>query len=180
MIMHHPGKYLLIPAALAFLLQRLCVAQETKPALPPLITVPETHPSAATPTPKPQSVDKIVDSFFVLLGRGQVNQAYDQLTAGTTIAGKATDVDELKSKTMEAIKMFGAVQGYELVNTKNVGTHLMCSTYVSLGKNLPLRWKFYFYKSGEAWHLIDIRVDDRLVDMFDDKNPQPRPSPNAD
>lgn len=85
------------------------------------------------------------------------------------MADKPEDVATLKSKTRDAVRIFGAIQGCELVVIKNVGTHLMCATYLSLGKSFPLRWKFYFYKSDKIWRLIDIRVDDRLVDMFDEK-----------
>jgi len=168
----HFQKLLLLPAILIFLSQGRCVAQTAKPTQQPLITVPE-HPAPPPAEPKPgQSVDKLVDSFFVLLGQGQIDRAYDELTAGSSIAQKTGDVGLLKSKTTEAVKMFGAIQGYELVGIKNVGTHLMCATYLSLGKTLPLRWKFYFYKSDQTWRLVDIRVDDSLVDLFDERNPR--------
>ncbi|MGB8354641.1 MAG: hypothetical protein WCD79_12180 [Chthoniobacteraceae bacterium] len=168
--MHHLQKYLLLPAALLFLSLGSGLGQTAKQ---PLITVPESHSSPADVKPSP-SVDKLVDTFFTLLAKNQIDQAYDQLTAGTEIAKKTGDVGLLKSKTTEAIKMFGAVKGYELVAIKNVGTHLMCATYLSIGESLPLRWKLYFYKSDQTWRLIDIRVDDRLVDMFDERNPHPQ------
>jgi hypothetical protein len=41
-------------------------------------------------------------------------------------------------------------------------------TLLSLGKEFPLRWRFYFYKPMDTWKLIDIRVDDRLAAMFDE------------
>jgi hypothetical protein len=165
-------KYLLLPVICIVLLQGLCTAQTQKQSPQPLITVPE-HPSPAPAEPMPgQSVDKLVDTFFGLIAQGQIDRAYDQLTAGSSIAQKTADVGLLKSKTTEAVKMFGAIQGYELVGIKNVGTHLMCSTYLSLGKTLPLRWRFYFYKSEQTWRLVDIRVDDSLVDLFDERNPR--------
>jgi len=117
-----------------------------------------------------------VDTFFGLLGKGQIDEAYDGLTAGTDIAKKTGYVGILKSKTTDAEKVFGEFQGYELIGIKNIGTHLMCATYLSLGKNLPLRWKFYFYKSDQTWRFIDIRVDDGLVNMFEEANPHPQPA----
>lgn len=150
-------------------------AKPSPSAAPTLITVPESKPE---PSPgganAGQSVDKTVNDFFTLLGKDQFDKAYDQLVAGTQIAERSDQVAALKSKTKEAVKLFGEIGGYELVGIKNVGTHLMCSTYLSLGKNCPLRWKFYFYKSGDnIWRLIDIRVDDRLVEMFDEKPSKP-------
>ena len=51
---------------------------------------------------------------------------------------------------------------------RNVGTRLVSYTMLSLGKEFPLRWRFYFYKPQETWKLIDLRVDDRLAAMFDE------------
>jgi hypothetical protein len=79
----------------------------------------------------------------------------------------------LKAKTREAIEVFGAISGYELVDSKNVGTRLLRRTYLSLGRDFPLRWRFYFYKSENVWRLIDLRVDDRLAGMFDETD-EPR------
>ena len=100
--------------------------------------------------------------FFASLQRKEVDQAYDQLTKGTKIAERADDVKMLKSKTKDAIAVFGAMGGFELVAKKTVGERLISYTYVSLGKEFPLRWRFYFYKPADAWRLIDLRVDDRL------------------
>ena len=74
----------------------------------------------------------------------------------------------LKAKTKEAISVFGMISGYEVVSTKQVGERLVRYTIVSLGKEFPLRWRFYFYKPADSWKLIDLRVDDRLAAMFDE------------
>jgi hypothetical protein len=112
--------------------------------------------------------EKIVARFFSYLQRKDVDTAYDQLTRATKIAERAEDVKTLKTKTREAINVFGAIGGYEIVTKKAVGERLVRYTVVSLGKEFPLRWRFYFYKPAEAWKLIDMRVDDRLAAMFDE------------
>jgi len=112
--------------------------------------------------------EKIIARFFSYLQRKEVEQAYDQLTRGTKIAERAEDVKTLKAKTKEAIDVFGPIMGYDSVVTKYVGTRLVSYTGVSLGKEFPLRWRFYFYKPQDTWKLIDLRVDDRLAAMFDE------------
>ncbi len=112
--------------------------------------------------------EKIIARFFSYLQRREVDQAYDQLTRGTKIAERAEDVKTLKSKTKEAITVFGPMLGFDTVVKKNVGTRLVSYTLLSLGKEFPLRWRFYFYKPQETWRLIDLRVDDRLATMFDE------------
>ena len=90
-----------------------------------------------------------------------VETAYEQLTRNTKIAERADDVKTLKAKTREALSVFGAMGGYEVVSTKMVGERMVRYTVVSLGKEFPLRWRFYFYKPVDAWKLIDMRVDER-------------------
>lgn len=124
--------------------------------------------SVATPNEEGDTPEKIIARFFAYVQRKEVDLAYDQLTKGTKIAERAEDVKILKSKTKEAIDVFGSVLGYDFVGKKNVGVRLVSYTCLSLGKEFPLRWRFYFYRPAEEWKLIDLRVDDRLAAMFDE------------
>jgi len=55
-----------------------------------------------------------------------------------------------------------------VVDEKFVGASLLRRTCISLNTDLPLRWRFYFYKSEGVWRLVDIRIDDGLVELFED------------
>jgi hypothetical protein len=147
----------------------------TKPTLtpePPAAAAPAAPaPPASTPAEpvaEPESPEKTMMRFFSALQRKEVDAGYDQLTKGTKIAERAEDVKMLKSKTKDAISVFGVMNGFELVNKKSVTERLMSYTYISLGKEFPLRWRFYFYKPQDNWKLIDLRVDDRLAAIFDE------------
>jgi hypothetical protein len=122
----------------------------------------------STPAPTGDVPGQIVGDFFAFLKDGKIDEAYANLTKGSKTIQTAEDLRILKQKTKEAIEVFGAVKGYELVDTKMVGTTLMRRTYLSLGIEFPLRWRFYFYNASNRWRLIDLRVDDRLVGMFDE------------
>jgi hypothetical protein len=147
---------------------------------PPGATTPAEASAAPAPAPAPGSARggydltsaeapaHIAGGFFGLLQRGEVDKAYEELTRGSKIAERPEDLKTLKTKTREAIEVFGSISGYELVDAKNVGTRLLRRTYLSLGRDFPLRWRFYFYKSENIWRLIDLRVDDRLAGMFDE------------
>ena len=54
------------------------------------------------------------------------------------------------------------------MDSLTVGEHLLRRTCLSLNEDLPLRWRFYFYRSGDTWKLVDLRVDDALVELFED------------
>jgi len=140
------------------------VAEE---ALPPLIPEPRSIPGV------PDEVLAKVDVFFALLSRGRIDPAYDSLVRGTVIEAKPADVEVLKKKTREALALFGKITGHDIADIKPVGDRLIRVTSLSFGESYPLRWRFYFYRSKEQWRLIDIRVDDRLADLFNENEPSP-------
>jgi ABC-type transporter MlaC component len=134
-------------------------------ATEPIIT------GTAAAIPAPRTGDQAADTvaaFFGALKADQVNAAYDALVKGTIIAERAEDVTALKSRTRTALDNYGPISGYEVVDEKIVGSSLLRRTVVSLNSDLPLRWRFYFYKSGGAWKLVDLRVDDALVELFEE------------
>jgi hypothetical protein len=117
--------------------------------------------------------------FFALLQKGQVENAYDGLTKGSRIAERPEESKALRAKTQEALQVFGSMVGFELVESKNVGGHLLRQTYLSIGKEFPLRWRLYFYKPDTYWRLVDIRVDDRIGGLFgeaeENRGPEGKP-----
>jgi hypothetical protein len=123
--------------------------------------------------------NQMAGRFFGLLLKGQVEAAYDGLTKGSKIAERAEESKALRLKTQEALKVFGAVVGFEQVESKSVGPHLLRLTYLTVGKEFPLRWRLYFYRPDSFWRLVDIRVDDRLSGLFGEpeetRNPEGRP-----
>jgi hypothetical protein len=149
-------------------------AREKVKALPTPPVVPTEPTRAETPKPTPAATPandmpaQVAAIFFGLLQKNQIDPAYEGLMKGSKIAERPEELKTLKSKTKEAIDVFGPIQNYELVETKNVGTHLLRRTYLSLNKEFPLRWRFYFYLSDNLWRLIDLRVDDRVTGMFDE------------
>lgn len=147
------------------------------PAAKPTVTavapssVAELAPGPETPRPAAPGADlpaQVASIFFGLLQKNLLDPAYEGLTKGSKIGERPEEVKTLKAKTKEAIDVFGPVTGYELVETKYVGTHLLRRTYLSLNKEFPLRWRFYFYNSDSLWRLVDLRVDDRVTGMFDE------------
>ncbi len=129
---------------------------------------PTATPAPASPQGKPSSPDDILTAFFLALKADQVDAAYDALVRNTIIAERQKDVDGLKAKTKEAIDGYGPISGYEVVDEREVGTVLMRRTCISLNSDLPLRWRFYFYKTQGEWRLVDLRIDDGLVELFED------------
>ncbi len=106
--------------------------------------------------------------FFIQLEKRLIDEAYAGLMKGSKIAERPEELRALKTKTTEAIELFGPIAGYDLVESKQAGPHLLRRTYVSLGRDFPLRWRFYFYQTEGQWRVVDLRVDDRLGGIFDE------------
>ncbi|HSI14045.1 MAG TPA: hypothetical protein VK961_18500 [Chthoniobacter sp.] len=123
---------------------------------------------AAGANPMLDGPGQIVATFFASLREGKVDEGYATLTKDSKIAEKPDELKQLKAKTREAIEVFGAISGYDFVESRAIGQRLVRATYVSHGKVFPLRWRFYFYKPENAWRLIDMRVDDKLTGLFDE------------
>lgn len=125
---------------------------------------------------KAKTPELMIPAFFLLLQKGELDAAYVALTKGSRIAERPEDLTGLKTKTKEAIETFGPIQGFEQIEAKMIGSRLVRRTCVSYGRDFPLRWRFYFYQTGETWRLIDLRVDDRLAGIFGESE-DGRPAP---
>lgn len=153
-------------------------AQQQKPdeGRSRLIFPPGAKEPLATPAPRPPgspaaptaSPAKIIESFFAALQDGKVESAYENLVRGSMVAERKEDVTALIARTKEALDAYGPINGYEVIEDRAVGTHLMRRTCLSLNSDLPLRWRFYFYQSDNQWKLVDLRIDDGLVELFED------------
>lgn len=132
----------------------------------------------ATPVPMlnpPQTLER----FFSLLKKEKTQEAYDSLVAGTILGERKEDVVALKNKTQQALDSYGSISGFEIIDTLNAGQNLLRYTCISLNEDLPLRWRFYFYNGPKGWRLVDLRIDDGLVELFESvKQHAPPPTQN--
>ena len=112
--------------------------------------------------------EAMVGQFFQQLIEGRVDAAYDQLLKGSRIGESAKSVGDIKLKTKEALRVFGSIGGFEKLQTQTLGSRIVRLTCVSQGKELPIRWRFFFYKPAENWKLIDIRIEDVRIDLFEE------------
>ena len=129
----------------------------------------EAPTAKATPTPKPAlEPTEILRQFFTDLQAEKLDSAYQGLVKNTIISERTENIDQLKEKTRQALDNFGPVKGYEIVETLEVGDSLFRFTCLSLNEDVPMRWRFYFYRAGSQWKIIDLRVDDGIADLFEE------------
>jgi hypothetical protein len=153
----------------------LCVAQQesdneraARMFFPPETKESTESPRQASGPRRENSPSETIDMFFLGLKAGQVDAAYDGLVKGSIIADRREDVTALKDRTRRALDNFGPISGYEVLEERTVGSTLLRRTCISFNSDLPLRWRFYFYKAQGMWKLVDLRVDDGLVELFEE------------
>ncbi len=136
----------------------------------PKLAEPEKKPAKSTG--KIASPDERIAAFFAALekeDRGSLRRPREGQHGWRAKGRRRLTRSSAPSRLLDG---YGSIAGYEVVEEKTVGTHLMRRTCLSLNSDLPLRWRFYFYESDGQWKLIDLRVDDALVELFEDA---PRP-----
>lgn len=120
-----------------------------------------------SPTPRALEPTEVLRQFFSDLQADQLDSAYQGLVKNTIISERTENMEQLKEKTRQALDNFGPVKGHEIVESLQVGDSLFRFTCVSLNEDVPMRWRFYFYRSGAQWKIIDLRVDDGIADLFE-------------
>ena len=153
--------FMSLPAASADGKNRLVFPTASEPA-------PKNPASPPTPTARVLEPTEVLKQFFEDLKADQLDSAYQGLVKNTIISERTENIDQLKEKTRLALDNFGPVQGFEIVESLDVGSALIRFTCVSLNADVPMRWRFYFYRSGSQWKIIDLRVDDGIADLFEE------------
>jgi hypothetical protein len=129
---------------------------------------PKNPATPSTPAARVLEPTEVLKQFFEDLKADQLDSAYQGLVKNTIISERTENIDQLKEKTRLALDNFGPVKGFEIVESLDVGSALIRFTCVSLNADVPMRWRFYFYRSGSQWKIIDLRVDDGIADLFEE------------
>jgi len=119
-------------------------------------------PAAFVGTP----ASSMAEDFLDKLMQGNADGAYDALFSGLSVppAGKGR-IEELKRKTVEAMRRAGRSFGYELVRKEAYGRSIVRLLYVLKFDQSALVWEFYFYKPKDRWIVlkVDYGYDLRLL-----------------
>jgi len=132
------------------------------------LVFPNSAPSQTPASTNSVEPNELLKRFFEALKEDKIDAAYEGLAKNTLIGSKPENLEQLKKRTREALDNFGPLKGYEVVETIEIGQALFRQTCLSLNEDLPLRWRFYFYRSENKWKIVDLRVDDGIVELFEE------------
>lgn len=114
----------------------------------------------------PTEITRMCVTFFDQLKAGQVKPAYQELLKGSRIADQVEDVAKLQQRAQELVQGYGPVLGYEFVKAQMVGKGLCQMTYMTRSERAPVVWQITFYRPVETWRVFNVRMDDRVMDLF--------------
>jgi hypothetical protein len=119
--------------------------------------------SASTSFAAEKTPAQMAETFFQMVGKGQISQAYDQLFENSSIpTSKPQAVQLLKTQTQNALILYGNILGVEKIHEEKIGQSIIRLVYVLKLDVCPTAWQFYFYKPKNVWFLADITFNDQF------------------
>ncbi len=117
----------------------------------------------------PEGVKEICTAFLERIQEGDYHKAYSYISSKpNSITDK--EFSELEITTIQQaptiLSLYGKATGIRLVQEEYVSDVALKLVYLVLRENLPLRWKFIYYKPGQEWKLVAISFDDLIEELF--------------
>jgi hypothetical protein len=114
----------------------------------------------------PPEVTQVCTAFFDQLKAGQIKPAYQTLLKGSLIADRVEDVGKLQQRAEELVQGYGQILGYEFLKVQCAGKSLCQMTYLTRSDRAPVVWQMTFYRPAETWRVFNVRMDDRIMELF--------------
>lgn len=75
---------------------------------------------------------------------------------------KEKEINRLIEQTEKATQIYGAMRGFEAVDSEVASNSMIKCRYLGLHTLYPMRWIFTYYNSPEnGWVIINIKFDDQ-------------------
>jgi hypothetical protein len=114
----------------------------------------------------PPEVAQVCTAFFEQLKAGQIKPAYQTLLKGSRIGDQLEDVSKLQQRAEELVQGYGPIVGYEILKVQCIGKSLCQMTCLTRSERAPVVWQITFYRPAETWRVFNVRMDDRIMELF--------------
>ncbi len=156
-MLYHGRLRILLPGCLFLLLvgPGLCSAQDV----------------SAEPDVELVALDEKVQLFLEGVSLGEIQNAYDELLAGSRLMQQDEAIKKLVTQTSELETRFGEYRSFEQIAAKRIGRDVVLLRYLYKCEHFPVVWYFAFYRTpprGETaaengnWRIIVVRFDTDL------------------
>lgn len=110
----------------------------------------------------PKELHTRISDFFKQIIQTRYEDAYKQLLQGSPLLRKEKEISRLIEQTEKATQIYGAMRGFEAVDSEVASNSMIKCRYLGLHTLYPMRWIFTFYNSPEnGWVVINIKFDDQ-------------------
>ena len=127
-------------------------------------------PANSTPTAIAANadLDRPVAAFIDKLAAGRTREAVDGLMASSPLfAGKEAMRDTVLAQLDEALRTYGPVARYEVIEHKPVGSMFVRRRYFVQHKEMVTRWEFDFVRTERGWVIGYFGFDDSMKNWVD-------------
>lgn len=128
---------------------------------PAMLTAEDTQSSTGIKT--------ICETFLQMIQAGDYNKAFSYIQSKPTSIPEQ-EFSEIEISTIQQAKtirnIYGEARKSVLVSEKIVSGVALRLEYLVIRENLPIRWKFVYYKADRDWKLVSIEFDDKLEEVF--------------
>lgn len=115
----------------------------------------------------PKEIKDKCEDFFNKNIKNDTESAYRNLLKDSPVNTNKENVNKLTEETARAIKIYGEMKSFEHISNESVGNSTFKLKYLSLHRDIPLRWLFTFYKSPVlGWIVMNVKFDDQIEYLF--------------
>ena len=120
--------------------------------------------------PDENGAKELSDQIMAKVAAGDLAGAFSSMKLHVPISATEIDSVALQSKAQREQygQRYGASTGFEFIDSKKVGEHLLRLRYIEMTDKHALPWVFYFYKSADGWLLNSFRWNDEFQQLFTD------------
>lgn len=131
-------------------------------------------PAIAQVDPAPPISDRsleetrtLTDAFFNALKRGEVDKAYTDLFAGTLVAQRTIEIQNLAGQTRVGLQTYGAVESWNLVRSDCISATYCRLIFQVDTAQIPVFFTFVIHRRNESWKALSVFFTDVSTPLFD-------------
>ena len=109
------------------------------------------------------------ETFLQMVQAGDYSGAFSYLQSKPTAIPREefSQIENSAVQQSETIRrLYGEAERAILIREQLVSGVALRLVYLVVRENLPIRWKFIYYKPDREWTLVSIEFDDKLEEVF--------------
>ena len=107
-----------------------------------------------------KAIDARVDALFKEINAGHTDAALNANFLSRMATDNKQALQALSVQMQAAIGFVGLPMKTEMISQNEIASVLVERTYVAYAKDMPVRFRFIFFKTSDGWYLQSLFFDD--------------------